>query len=455
MMGTALVLAFSSFAAVPRASAQTYTTRGFAEPAYVAVEAGASGAINDVPRTLWDPGGELGLAVYQSFIPELALGGRVRAGLLSEGGMVAQDPNDYGVLDYGLLAMSLRVRPFASLMNDNRRATGFYIDAGPGAAVLDGKIRFAYEAGTGYNFGIGPIAIGPMFRFTHFVETGGRFADNHVLMWTGGLEVAFLDGVRRQYAPPRAATHVRVAVETDRDGDGILDNQDRCPDQPEVFNGFEDEDGCPDQGRGEMINDALVVDERVFFNFDDDTLRTTGTVQLDAIAEHYRQYGDRYRHLIISGNTDERGTLGYNEDLSQRRAQAVRRYLNAHGVPNNVLEIEAWGETNPAVANATTEYDNQVNRRVEFRVQWLPGRRPEGRAPVARPTMPDSVDEAPRYVQARERQPRMRQREARERVIAARQLEQHRARIAERERQENEAVAATENPVERQPRASR
>ncbi|HXK18811.1 MAG TPA: thrombospondin type 3 repeat-containing protein, partial [Polyangiaceae bacterium] len=32
----------------------------------------------------------------------------------------------------------------------------------------------------------------------------------------------------------------------DRDGDGYLDPQDKCPDQPEVFQGFEDEDGCPD-----------------------------------------------------------------------------------------------------------------------------------------------------------------------------------------------------------------
>ena len=32
----------------------------------------------------------------------------------------------------------------------------------------------------------------------------------------------------------------------DRDGDGILDNVDKCPDQPENYNGYQDEDGCPD-----------------------------------------------------------------------------------------------------------------------------------------------------------------------------------------------------------------
>ena len=32
----------------------------------------------------------------------------------------------------------------------------------------------------------------------------------------------------------------------DRDGDGIADEQDKCPDEPEDFDGFADEDGCPD-----------------------------------------------------------------------------------------------------------------------------------------------------------------------------------------------------------------
>jgi outer membrane protein OmpA-like peptidoglycan-associated protein len=36
------------------------------------------------------------------------------------------------------------------------------------------------------------------------------------------------------------------AVPGDRDGDGYMDNEDKCPDEPENFNGFQDEDGCPD-----------------------------------------------------------------------------------------------------------------------------------------------------------------------------------------------------------------
>jgi OOP family OmpA-OmpF porin len=55
--------------------------------------------------------------------------------------------------------------------------------------------------------------------------------------------------------------HVTVIKEpgnNDRDGDGIPDNIDKCPDQPEDFDGFQDEDGCPDlDNDGDGIPDAL------------------------------------------------------------------------------------------------------------------------------------------------------------------------------------------------------
>ena len=50
-------------------------------------------------------------------------------------------------------------------------------------------------------------------------------------------------------SPPQYCA-VRGFVEAapgDRDGDGYLDPTDKCPDQPENFNGYQDEDGCPDE----------------------------------------------------------------------------------------------------------------------------------------------------------------------------------------------------------------
>jgi hypothetical protein len=61
----------------------------------------------------------------------------------------------------------------------------------------------------------------------------------------------------------------------DRDGDGYLDPVDRCPDQPENYNGYEDQDGCPDDpdADGDGIPDSrdrCVVDPEDRDNYQDD-----------------------------------------------------------------------------------------------------------------------------------------------------------------------------------------
>ena len=389
-------LVWASFAAIAALSvgwtASPARAQSVVEPWYLTVEADAVGPINEVVNRQFDPGFSGSVGIFMSLSPELAIGGRVMAGFLTEGSPVAQDPIDRGMLDMGMISPVLRIRPFGSIHETERRAAGLWLEVAPGVGLSDGLAVFAYQAGLGYDFAAGPIAIGPLARFTHFVETEGRFGDNQVLTWTAGIEVAFLDEVSYTAPPPREPEP--IAINPDPDGDGIIDN-DQCPDEPETFNGFEDEDGCPDQGRGEFVNDALIVDERVFFDFDSAELRQTGLRQLDAVADHYRDWGDRYERLEVAGHADTRGPVRYNVDLSMRRAEAVRTYLTEHGVPDGILDLHAYGENMPAIPNAETEYEHQVNRRVEFHVVWEEGMRPEGLEPAPNPTMPEVVDEAP------------------------------------------------------------
>ncbi|HEY8431919.1 MAG TPA: OmpA family protein, partial [Sandaracinaceae bacterium] len=152
--------------------------------------------------------------------------------------------------------------------------------------------------------------------------------------------------------------------------------------------------------------------------YDEAELRPEGIDQLDVVVEHYRQYGDRYDRLIVGGHADARGTIPYNEELSRRRAEAVVNYLVSQGVPRDVIEVRAYGELLPAIPEAQTPFEHQVNRRVAFEVQWAEGRRPEGEPPQASPTMPERVDEAPEYVERREQRPEVREREEREREQA-------------------------------------
>lgn len=71
--------------------------------------------------------------------------------------------------------------------------------------------------------------------------------------------------------------------------------------------------------------------------------------------------------LEIASHTDAEGDAAMNMKLSQRRADAVARYLVQSGVAASQLVSRGYGETQPIADNATEE-GRRANRRVEFRV---------------------------------------------------------------------------------------
>jgi len=70
--------------------------------------------------------------------------------------------------------------------------------------------------------------------------------------------------------------------------------------------------------------------------------------------------------IIVEGYTDDRGSEEYNLALGERRAESVRRYLSALGVPNTDMKILSYGEAKPAV-RGNDEAAWRWNRRAEFR----------------------------------------------------------------------------------------
>ncbi len=72
-------------------------------------------------------------------------------------------------------------------------------------------------------------------------------------------------------------------------------------------------------------------------------------------------------HIEIAGYTDSMGNDVKNRRLSQKRAQAVRRYILASGVDSNLVTAVGYGESRPIADNNTSE-GRQMNRRIEFRV---------------------------------------------------------------------------------------
>ncbi len=69
----------------------------------------------------------------------------------------------------------------------------------------------------------------------------------------------------------------------------------------------------------------------------------------------------------IQGYTDNIGPEKYNIKLSEKRAQAVKNYLVAHGVAPSRLTVKGYGSANPVASNKTAE-GRAMNRRIEFKV---------------------------------------------------------------------------------------
>lgn len=69
--------------------------------------------------------------------------------------------------------------------------------------------------------------------------------------------------------------------------------------------------------------------------------------------------------LAVEGNTDSVGTEAFNQQLSEKRAEAVRNYLTQQGVPESSTTAAGFGKTRPIASNDTSE-GRQQNRRVEL-----------------------------------------------------------------------------------------
>jgi len=104
----------------------------------------------------------------------------------------------------------------------------------------------------------------------------------------------------------------------------------------------------------------------VFFAFDRSEISAVSERVLETVMADFRKTG--LTQIDIQGYTDLSGTVGYNEGLSERRAQAVRQYFLTHSVQDAEIRTEWFGKTHPRVATADG-VRNQENRRDEIYLQ--------------------------------------------------------------------------------------
>jgi outer membrane protein OmpA-like peptidoglycan-associated protein len=72
--------------------------------------------------------------------------------------------------------------------------------------------------------------------------------------------------------------------------------------------------------------------------------------------------------MVVEGHADSQGAAEYNQELSQRRAEAVRGYLVAHGISSDRVTAQGFGFSRPIADNTSAE-GRANNRRVEIVVQ--------------------------------------------------------------------------------------
>lgn len=154
----------------------------------------------------------------------------------------------------------------------------------------------------------------------------------------------------------------------DNDRDGIPDKYDKCPMMPETINGFEDDDGCPDKGmrKVSLKGMKIKITERVFFKIGSDVLDPRSNAILKQVASFIKSKW-YIRKVRIEGHTDIQGDKDMNVDLGERRAIRVMEFLAKEGVAPFRLTAKGYGTKHPIASNATKEGRGR-NRRVEFTV---------------------------------------------------------------------------------------
>lgn len=248
-------------------------------------------------------------------------------------------------------------------------------------AIADND-HFAFSGGVGFNFWIWPkIGLNLELQYVNIPAIKSDYID----FFQAKAGVAFRFG------------------KSDRDKDGIPDDEDECPDTPGLkqFNGCPDTDGdgiedredeCPLEAcpKGEETDEYICVNgckemkevvveeivvvtpepqpepvkeirfEDVLFEYDKSNLTPEADHIVKEAAAKIKADGGNY---FVDGFTDGIGSQQYNLGLSKRRAEAVRDALIKEGISPSQLEVRAFGKEYPKCTNETAE-GRACNRRV-------------------------------------------------------------------------------------------
>ncbi|HKQ68911.1 MAG TPA: OmpA family protein [Polyangiaceae bacterium] len=195
-------------------------------------EGGAARAVSGTQESEtglgWTAGGAIELGLGRAIGAQLEL-----SAVTLSGGDAPANPDlaARGSSSGQALTAGLRARPFAAPRDGKLvSASGIWLDVNGGAARTGDLTRGAFDAHLGFDFMWEKFGAGPYVGYLHIFQPDDTLRPDDAHIALAGIH----------------ATFGGAEPERDRDGDGIVDSRDKCPDDPEDKDGFEDLDGCPD-----------------------------------------------------------------------------------------------------------------------------------------------------------------------------------------------------------------
>jgi len=263
-----------------------------------------------------------------------------------------------------------------------RSNNSFYWKAGIGKysiSQINESLDPALKLGAGYDFHFNDNISFTLGLDSHFQT------DDSQLNWVpyAGFNIFFGGSKPAPIKPVKKAP-------LDSDKDGVYDNIDQCPnsvanikvdsrgcaldsDKDGVYDTF---DQCPTTPSGAKVDnkgcriiltDNVSIKLNVQFATNSNVVRPAYNDEIKKVADFMRQYPDTT--VVIEGHTDSRGAASYNQQLSQKRADAVMQYLvSQFGIAQNRVSADGRGEVSPIASNDTAE-GRETNRRVQAEIK--------------------------------------------------------------------------------------
>ena len=126
------------------------------------------------------------------------------------------------------------------------------------------------------------------------------------------------------------------------------------------------DDPCPDNDLGCRLDL-----QPIYFDFDRYNIRPDAEIELSKILNAMKEYPELVIH--IESHTDSRGSLTYNDELSEKRAQSTLNWLVDKGIDRGRLSAKGYGErqlvNRCSDGVRCTEEEHQLNRRSMFIIQ--------------------------------------------------------------------------------------